>query len=280
MSDVPHAPFAKSRMIQPRFTPLLMQALREFAERGYTSAADLQDWLRRLHMALERELPADEWTRKQLTYALSSIYNRDVVRGAVMKYVPGVSRYTLDRIQPSLRAELDRRIFAGVDLIRLNKRAATEKTLQRFSGWVSSVPKGGSHETNLRDVATELAKPVKQVRYEARRVAIDQGHKLSSAVSHTVAMQNGAIAAVWHDRAEHDHGYDARPAHLARSGTMFLVRDSWAMEAGLVKKGGLTYTDEIEQPAELPFCSCFYTYSTSLRGLPDTVLTAKGRESL
>jgi hypothetical protein len=267
-------------MIQPRFSHLLMEALREFALNGYTSEADLQDWLRRLHIALEFELPQDAWTRKQLTHALTSIYNRDVVRGAVAKYVPGISKYTLDRISPMLRAELDRRIFAGVDLIRLNKRAATEKTLQRFSGWVSSVPRGGSHETDLRSIAKELAKPVAQVRYEARRVAIDQGHKLSAAVAHVVAKQEGAIAAIWHNRGEHDASYDARKEHLARSGTLFLVRDSWAMNEGLVKKGGLKYTDEMEQPAELPFCSCYYEYQTSPRALPEALLTAKGRATL
>ncbi len=96
-------------MIQPRFNVLLLEALHEFRERGYTSEFDLQDWLRRLRIALEYELPQDEWTRKELTRALTSIYNRDVVRGAVAKYVPGVSCYTLGRIQPSLRAELDLR---------------------------------------------------------------------------------------------------------------------------------------------------------------------------
>ena len=111
-------------------------------------------------------------------------------------------------------------------------------------------------------------------------MAIDQGHKLSAAVAHVVAIGSGAIGAVWHDRGEHDHGYDARPEHLKRSGTLFLVRDSWAMTEGIIRRAGLRYTDEIEQPAELPFCSCFYEYLTSPRSLPETVLTAKGREWL
>jgi hypothetical protein len=267
-------------MINPGFRPLLMQALKEFATKGYTSDAAMQDWLRRLHYALQFELPADDWTRKQLTHALSTVYKRELAYGAISKLVPGVTRYTLDRIQPSLRAELDRRIFAGVDLIKINKRAATEKTLQRFSGWTSSVPRGGSATTNLRDVAKEIAKPVVQVRYEARRVAIDQGHKLSAAVAHVVAEQNGAIAAIWHDRGEHDLSYDARPRHLARSGKLFLVRDSWAISEGLVKRGAIDYTDEIEQPAELPFCSCYYSYVTSPRKLPEQLLTEKGRLSI
>jgi hypothetical protein len=46
----------------------------------------------------------------------------------------------------------------------------------------------------------------------------------------------------------------------------------------LIAKRGLKYTDEIEQPAELVFCSCAYQYVTALRDLPETLLTAKGRE--
>ena len=52
------------------------------------------------------------------------------------------------------------------------------------------------------------------------------------------------------------------------------------MTEGIIRRAGLRYTDEIEQPAELPFCSCFYEYLTSPRSLPETVLTAKGREWL
>jgi hypothetical protein len=91
-----------------------------------------------------------------------------------------------------------------------------------------------------------------------------------------VAHGSGAIAAIWHDRGEHDHGYNARPAHLARSGKLFFIRDSWAMTEGLVKRGG-PYTDEQEQPAELPYCSCTFEYMTSPGRIPEEFLTAKGR---
>ena len=92
-----------------------------------------------------------------------------------------------------------------------------------------------------------------------------------------VAQGQGAIAGIWHDRGEYDHGYDARPEHLARSGKLFLVRDSWALTEGLIKKGGLTYMDEIEQVAELPYCSCSYEYIDTPRDVPAELLTAKGR---
>lgn len=238
---------------RPRLRDVLREALNYFAQRGYRNETELQDWLLRLRAALDLELPTDTATRKELGAVLETIFKREVNSGGVQRRVPGVSRYTLERIAPSLRAELDRRIYAAVDLIKLNKQAATQKTLQRFSGWVTSIPPGGS-TGNVREVATEILKPSRQEKFERRRVAIDQGHKLSAAIAHVAAQGSGAIAAIWHDRGQYDRGYDARPEHLARSGKLFLVRDNWAMAEGLLKKGGLKYTDEIEQPAELVYC--------------------------
>jgi hypothetical protein len=255
-----------------------MEALRYFAEKGFQSESDLAQWLLKLHAALDRELPTDRYFKAQLDAALGRIFAREVKSG-IAKRVPGVSRYTLDRLAPSLRAELDRRIFAGVDLIKLNRQAAVLKTLQRFQGWVSSIPPHGIAGTNFREVTREIVKPAAQVRYEARRVSIDQGHKLSAAVAHTVAKAAGAVAGIWHDRGEFDHGYDARPEHLKRSGTLYLTRDSWALNEGLIAKRKVAYYDDLpDQAAVLPFCSCYVTWITSLHELPETMLTAKGRE--
>ena len=262
------------------FRKLLMQAMKEFARKGYRSEAELHEWVMRLHAALDAEMPNDDDSKRELWRTFEVIYDRQIKRGGISRLVPGVSQYTIDRVAPELRAELDRLVFASVDLIKLNKRAATEKTLQRFVGWVSSVPRGGSSETDIRSVAEDIVKSVAQVKYEARRVAIDQGHKLNAAVAHVVAHAEGAIAAIWHDRGEHEKNYDARKEHLARSGKVFLIRDSWAMQDGLIKKAGLQCTDEIEEPAQLPFCSCTYEYLTSLRDLPAACLTKKGKAAL
>lgn len=268
---------AGANVIRQRFRDVLLEALGDFEARNQWTEGELQSWMIRLRAALESELPTDEQTRAELEKWLGAVFRRDVHGRGIAKRVPGVSRYTLDHLAPSLRAELDRRIFAGVGLIKLNKRAATDKTLQRFAGWISSQPAGRRPAAKIREVAKEIAKPAAQVRYEARRVAIDQGHKLSAAVAHVVAQGNGALAAIWHDRGQYDHGYDARKEHLARSGKMFFVRNSWAMEQGLVKRGG-PYIDEMEQVAELPFCSCWYEYVTHPDDLPEDRLTEKGRE--
>jgi hypothetical protein len=264
-------------MIHPPFRTLIMEALRWFATNGYSSEGVLQDWLLRLHRALERELPTDAATKTQISNALAKVFDREIKSG-IVKRVPGVTRYTLDRVAPALRAELDRRIFASVDLIKLNKAAATQKTLQRFSGWVTSVPAGGMAKPDIREVAQDILKPSKQVRFEARRVAIDQGAKLSQNVAKVVSIHAGAIAGIWHDRGQYDKSYDYRPDHLERSGKLFLVRDSWAMNEGLIAKRGLQYMDEITEPAQEIYCSCWYEFVTSPKALPETLLTAKGRE--
>lgn len=257
-----------------RIRELVQAALDEIAASGYTSEAQLADWSQRLHATLEREMPSDREMQEALASALRSMYDRQI--NGLPKRFPNVSRYTLAQINPQLRAELDRRIFAGIDLIKLNKRAATQKTLQRFAGWLSSVPRGGSAQTDRRAEVTRIIKPSAQVKYEARRVAIDQGHKLLASIDHVVAHGSGAIGAIWHDRGEHDKSYDARKEHLARSGKVFLVRDSWAIQDGLVKRGG-PYTDEVTQPAEEVFCSCYWEWVFSPRDLPREMLAEKGR---
>ena len=262
------------------FNATLAQAVSYFAERGYQSEDDLALWLSRLRQAAEASMLGERETEEQIRASLGGVYERLIGRGKIAERVPGVGLWTIDRVRPASRAELDRRILAAANQIRLNKAAAVEKTLQRFSGWSTSIPPGGGAAIDRREVKADIGKSVAQVRYEARRVAVDQGAKLIANVAHIVAMGDGAIAAIWHDRGEHDKNYDARKEHLARSGKVYGLRDSWAAQDGLMKRGSAGYLDEITQPAEEPYCSCTVTYLTSLRDLPAEMLTEKGRATL
>jgi hypothetical protein len=255
------------------FREILTAAVNDLAEHGYDSQERVERWLLLLRIAAERELPQniDADMRRQL----DAIFTRIVNRGQVLNYVPGVPKYTLEMLRPELRAELDRRILASASLIKLHRAEAIEKTLQRFEGWSTSIPRGGSPVDKV-DVKTLTSKALQKFRFEQRRVAIDQGMKLISNVAEIVAIDNGAIAAEWN--AVHRSGYENRPEHLRRQGTIFLVRDSWAQREGLVKLNGGKYTDEIEKPAQLPFCSCHYRWITSPRRLPVEMLTVKGRD--
>ena len=259
------------------FSQVLSRAVRDIAERGYTDAERIERWTAEIRRAALAELGPDERAEFASNFSLDAIFKRLFDRGKITDYVPGVTRYTLEIVKPKARAELDRRILASADLIKLRRRESIEGTLARFAGWSTSIPPGGANVIDLREVRANIAKPLAREKYERRRVLIDQGHKLLANVNHIVATEAGAIAGEWHDHGEHDPSYDARKTHMARARKIYLMRGSWALERKYIKPLH-GYMDEITAPGEEVSCKCFYRYIASLRRLPDEFLTDKGRE--
>lgn len=262
---------------------VIAEAIRDFSEHGFDSENRLNDWLGRLRIAIAANLKSLSMVDDGIRNELGAIFRRLVDKGQILRSHPTVSKFTLARIAPKLRPELDRRILASAGLIKLNRSAMVEKTLQRFSGWATSISKGGS-DVDRREVKAQINKPLASLPFEERRVLIDQGAKLNSNISAVIAIENGAIAAQWFSHYR-DPSYDAREVHADRDrdGKVYLIRDSWAQKQGLVKVGSAGYSDDIDQPAQLPFCRCRFIYLYSLRQLeksaPD-MLTVKGRAAL
>jgi hypothetical protein len=94
-----------------------------------------------------------------------------------------------------------------------------------------------------------------------------------------VARGNGAIAGIWHSHWRRP-GYDYREDHKERDERVYLIRGSWAHEQGLVKPGKVGYLDDITQPGQEPFCSCYVQYISALSKLPDEMLTKSGQQFL
>lgn len=261
------------------FNEVLRAAVNDIAERGYTDPERVAMWMQRLKEASERSFASTHVLREQLDDALRAIYRRLVEKGGLAQLHPGVSRYTLMNVSHKLRAELDRRIVASAGLIKLNREEMVDKTLRRFAGWATSIPAGGSDVAGRREAQKDIRKALAQLPFAERRVMIDQGHKLNAALSSIVATDAGAIAGRWvsHWRSPN---YNYRPDHKERDGQVYLVRDSWAQQKGFAKIGAAGYTDQITQPAEEPFCRCYFTWLYSLRDVnreaPD-MLTAAGR---
>lgn len=267
-------------MAASSYDRVLSEAVEEFNTQGYTSPERLAYWQERLRAAANESLtPLDE-VQRQVRAALEAMYSRLVDRGTMLRRHPGVERYTIDRVRPALRAELDRRVYASAELIRLNRPQAVDKTLQRLSGWATSVPPGGAGGgVSRREIKADIKRPLASSPFEVRRVVIDQGHKLTSAINDIVATGGGALAATWNSHWRQAN-YNYRPDHKERDGAVYLVRGSWAHERGLVKPGDVGYIDAVTRPAEEPFCRCFYTYLYNLRDVPEDMLTAKGRLAL
>lgn len=261
------------------FYETIREAVRFTATYGYESEQALNIWLDRIKRAAVGSLTPIDVVEKHLRSTLRAVYDRNVQDRGLLRRHRGVSAFTIDKVKPELRAELDRRIAASANLIKLNRQQAIDKTLQRFAGWATSVPAGGSNVVEKQEEVTRLRKEMAKLNYEERRVAIDQGHKLAATINDVIAVGGGAIAAVWHSKFRQP-GYDARPDHKERDSSVYAIRGCWALEKGLMKPGASGYTDQITQPAEEPFCRCSYQYLYALRDLPKDMLTEKGKSAL
>lgn len=264
---------------QQTFQDVLAAAIVDIVENGFDSVERIERWTRELRMAAERSLISPASLEQQLRDGLAAVYRRMVDQGGALRYNPGVERFTLEKLKPALRNELDRRILASANLIKLNRAQAIDKTLQRFQGWSTSIPKGGvSHETRS-EVKANVRKSLASLPHSEHFVLIDQGHKLIASINDIIAADGGAIAGQWSSRWR-QAGYDYREDHKERDGKFFLIRDCWAHVAGLVKKGKAGYVDESTAPAQEPFCRCNYKYVYNIRDLPDDMVTAKGKNAL
>ena len=252
---------------------VLTDAVNYYVKNGWDSQKSLLSWSNKLRVAASRQAPDDDVTRKHLT----SIYSRLVVHGGALKDQPpdGPTKVTLDKLKPEFREELDRRIFASANLIQLNREQAIDKTIQRFQGWVTSIPPDGVSDVDKNAQKSALGKSVKDLDFISRRVAIDQGHKLASNVKYLLSVQSGAIAFAWHSNWRRP-GYNFRLDHKERDTLIYLVRGSWAVEQGLIKPV-YGYYDEITAAGEEPFCSCQVFPIYAPQKLPIEFLTEKGK---
>lgn len=249
-------------------------------EHGFDSQKRLDDWLERLRRAAVASLVPEHVLERNLKDMLERVYRRTVEGPKLIRMHPGVSRFTLQQVKPKLRAELDRRILASASLIRLNRDASIERTLQRFAGFATSIPIGGTEIAKKREEKRRIRRGIAGLSFEERRVVIDQGHKLAASINDIVAQDGGAIALIWHHVNEGPPAYDARPKHVARDGHIFVLRGNWAMKDGLMKLAGRQYYDQVTAVAQEPFCRCTAEFLFSLSDLPADMLTQKGKRSL
>lgn len=261
------------------FYDVITAAVADIADHGYDSAERVAYWMGRIREAAATAMAPPHVLEEALQQALRSIYRRLIERGEIARYHPGVAQFTLEKVRPQLRAELDRRILASANLIKLNRQSAIETTLRRFSGWSSSVPAGGSRAVDKRDVKTDIRKAMAALPFEERRVVIDQGTKFIAALSETLAKDGAAIALTWRSHWR-QAGYNYREDHKERDGKVYVMRNNWAQERGLMKAGPGSYYDEITHVGEEVYCRCYAVWIYALRDLPEEMLTAKGRGEL
>ncbi len=261
------------------FYDVLSAAVNDITEHGFDTAGRLEYWTAQLRHAAEHAATPLWRMEEMLRAGLGAIYRRLVDRGGVARYHHGIERFTLQRITPQLRTELDRRILASANLIKLYRQQAIDKTLQRFQGWSTSIPAGGSDAQNKRESSRDIRKSLASLPFEERRVLIDQGHKLAASIGAVVAQEGGAIALTWKSHWR-QAGYNYREDHKDRDGDVYLIRGNWASKQGFVKPGSAGYYEDVTAVGEEINCRCYAEYIYSLRALPNEMITKKGVEEL
>ena len=261
------------------FYETITAAVNDILEHGFDSGKRVEMWVERIRQAALQQMVPNQILENELRGAMQAIYTRLVERGDALQIMPGIPKFTIDRVKPRLRAELDRRISVSAALIKSNKETAVNETLQRFVGWASSIPPGGSDAQDRNKVKVTAKKALASLPFDQRRVIIDQSHKLTSTINDIIAKDGGAIAGEWRSMWR-QRGYNYRVDHKERDRKIYLIRGSWAHEKGLVKPGPAGFMDEITQPGEEVVCRCGFRYLAHLRSLPPDMLTKKGIDEL
>ena len=261
------------------FFQTITDAINDIAEYGYESDERLEYWVEAIREAAAQDMVSEEALTEQLKRVLGATYQRLIEDGSILQRHPGVDRFTLQRIAPRLREELDRRILASANLIRLNREQAINDTLRRFQGWATSIMPGGTDQVDRREQKRDIRKSLTSLPFRERRVIIDQGHKLASAVSEIVAMDADAIGAVWRSRWR-SLGYDYREDHKERDGVFYTIRGGWAARRRFLRIGEQGAWEDHEKPGEFIHCRCYAIYRYNLRDCPADLLTERGQAAL
>ena len=213
------------------FYETLTAAVREFSLRGFEGEEQLAEWVRRIREAAERDMVDTRTLEAEMAASFRTIFDNMVDKGGILRYHDGLPAWRLAQLKPRLRPEFDRRVMANAMLIKDNRERAVGQTLQRFSGWATSIPAGGSRVVDKVDVKSGIRKSLARLPFEERRVLIDQGHKFVGDLNLIIAHDGGAIAGEWHSTSD-------RPATIiARTIRSATACSSSSRATGRLKKG-------------------------------------------
>ena len=258
------------------FYECLTVAINDFMRYGFDSQKRIDSWIKKLRESAVKSLITEKQMQKDIERSLHTAFNRLVTKGGLVK--EGVDKFTVEKLSPKMRAELDRRIMASAKLIQFNREETISNTLRRFAGWATSIPIGGTEAVDKVAEKKAIRKDLAMMPFKERRVVIDQTHKLIANIRDIVAVDGGAIAGKWHSNWKQS-GYDYREDHKERDQNIYLIKGNWASEKGYIKPIS-GYTDDITTPGEEVYCRCRYQYIYHVGKLPEEMLTAKGKEAL
>jgi uncharacterized protein with gpF-like domain len=224
------------------------------------------------------------------------------INGGYTKYHSGIKAYRIEDMKPAYRKEVENAVTNSLSLIKTQNKEYMNQLQNRFINW-SSIPSNDmrGNSDNPEKIKSYLNKEILQIpengyQTEAHKqfIITDQTRKLIGSMNDITAKNSGAFAFIWHNRrdkkvvgrpgGEYPIGTPSHDDHWDREGKLYLIKGSWAVTKGLVKKAdGVIYDDDINDgmPSVPPGCRCYAEYFHDLELLPkkyEGIITAKGRE--
>ena len=148
-------------------------------------------------------------------------------------------------------------------------------------GFLEKVPVNGTKDKTIKSEIVGIKKELRYLVKWDRLFYTYKARSLSSEIENIFAIAENPIAAIWNysnldARGEYKNTYN----HEQRDGQVYAVRGSWAIEKGLMMCGAAGYLDKISKPGQELGCMCSLKWVTSVRSLPDSMITGKGRSEL
>ena len=168
------------------FQKLLREAAKHFTTSGYTSQSDINHWRVRLLTAAEQHLDP-EGARETIRRTLGKAFFKAIGEGRVAKRHGSVHKFTIDRLEPKLKDELERRMYAAQELLDGDKRATLERIHNRFLGLATA----GANPGEAQAAASAIGKAARDSRAQERMVAVDQTKKMVATLDEIIAKDGG-----------------------------------------------------------------------------------------
>jgi hypothetical protein len=88
------------------FYETITAAINDVIAHGFDSQKRINDWLAAIRKAAEESLVPQQRVEEACRAALKQIYERMIIKGGIITYHEGISRYTLDSYATSLTVAL------------------------------------------------------------------------------------------------------------------------------------------------------------------------------
>ena len=175
------------------------------------------------------------------------------VNGGYKVFHPGIRAYRIEDMKPLYRKAVQNSVDNSVALIKTQNQDFIRTMQDRFRNWATiPSPEMRGLSSNPEKVVSYLRNSVlqapeirKEMTAHQHFIVEDQTRKLISNMNDITAKEAGAVAFVWHNRR--DAKVTGRPGgknkpsakhgdHWEREGKLYLIKDSWAIRKGLLKK--------------------------------------------